>query len=427
MLTSYILVGATALLMPLCAHAAADLGQQHTSGQAQMAPAPTQDARPLSLAEAIELAVTANPGLRSARQDIDIADANRLQAGLLPNPELALLREGMDKGTRTQTVQVSQRLELGGKRAARVALAEGERRLATQDVAIALADLRANVVTAYFDALTAQERLDLAEASLQLAQKVTLAATRRVAAGRISPVEQSRSEVAEAGARLEVAQAVSALGLARQRLLAQWAGTGMLQRPLEKAPADDVPLPPLETLKRQLDDSPQLRRAHEQVDREQTRVRFERAQRIPDVSVTLGNKRDDEIGRNQAVIGLSVPLPLFNRNQGSELAALRQLEKARIDLDGERLRVTQALSEAYQRARLAQEEVSSLKRDILPAAQRAYEASVTGFELGKFSFLDVIDAQRTLFQTRAQYLRALAERYRSGADIERYVSPRPQQ
>ncbi|WUR16036.1 TolC family protein [[Empedobacter] haloabium] len=425
--TSFILVGATALLMPLCAHAAADLGQQHTSGQAQVAPAPTQDARPLSLAEAIELALAANPGLRSARQDIDIADANRLQAGLLPNPELALLREGMDKGTRTQTVQVSQRLELGGKRAARVALAEGERRIATQDVAIALADLRADVVTTYFDALTAQERLDLAEASLQLAQKVTQAATRRVAAGRISPVEQSRSEVAEAGARLEVAQAVSALGLARQRLLALWAGTGALQRPLEKAPADDIPLPLLETLHRRLDDSPQLRRAHEQVEREQSRVRFERAQRIPDVSVTLGNKRDDEIGRNQAVIGLSVPLPLFNRNQGSELAALRQLEKARIDLDGERLRLTQALSEAYQRARLAQEEVSSLKRDILPAAQRAYEASVTGFELGKFSFLDVIDAQRTLFQTRAQYLRALAERYRAGADIERYVPQRPQQ
>ena len=425
--TSFILVGATALLMPLCAHAAADLGQQHTSGQAQVAPAPTQDARPLSLAEAIELALAANPGLRSARQDIDIADANRLQAGLLPNPELALLREGMDKGTRTQTVQVSQRLELGGKRAARVALAEGERRIATQDVAIALADLRADVVTTYFDALTAQERLDLAEASLQLAQKVTQAATRRVAAGRISPVEQSRSEVAEAGARLEVAQAVSALGLARQRLLALWAGTGALQRPLEKAPADDIPLPLLETLHRRLDDSPQLRRAHEQVEREQSRVRFERAQRIPDVSVTLGNKRDDEIGRNQAVIGLSVPLPLFNRNQGSELAALRQLEKARIDLVGERLRLTQALSEAYQRARLAQEEVSSLKRDILPAAQRAYEASVTGFELGKFSFLDVIDAQRTLFQTRAQYLRALAERYRAGADIERYVPQRPQQ
>lgn len=426
--TRFIMLGAAALFMPLAVHAAADIGQQYTSAPAQIASSTaTQDAHPLSLNEAIELAIAANPGLRSARQDIGIAEAAQIQAGLMPNPELALLREGMDKGTRTQTVQISQRLELGGKRAARVALAEGERRVAAQDLAITLADLRGNVTSAYFDALTAQERLDLAQASLQLAQKATQAATRRVAAGRISPVEQSRSQVAEAGVRLEVAQAVSELGLARQRLSAQWAATNVLQRPLEKAPAEAPPLPPLDTLRQQLEESPQLRRAHGVIEREQARVRLERAQRVPDVSVTLGNKRDDEIGRNQAVVGLSIPLPLFNRNQGGELAALRQVEKARSDFDGERIRITQALSEAYQRAELAQAEVVSITRDILPAAQGAYEASVTGFELGKFSFLDVIDAQRTLFQARAQYLRALSERYRSSADVERYVTLRPQQ
>lgn len=426
--TRFIMLGATALFMPLLVHAAADIGQQYTTAPAQIALSTgTQEARPLSLNEAIELAIAANPSLRSARQEIGIAEAGQIQAGLMPNPELALLREGMSKGTRTQTVQISQRLELGGKRAARVALAEGERRVAAQDLAITLAELRGNVTTAYFDALTAQERLDLAQASLQLAQKATQAATRRVTAGRISPVEQSRSQVAEAGVRLEVAQAVSELGLARQRLSAQWAGTSVLQRPLQKAPAEAPPLPPLETLRQQIEESPQLRRAHGLIEREQARVRLERAQRIPDVSVTLGNKRDDEIGRNQAVVGLSIPLPLFNRNQGGELAALRQVEKARSDFDTERIRVTQALAEAYQRAELAQAEVVSITRDILPAAQGAYEASVTGFELGKFSFLDVIDAQRTLFQARAQYLRALSERYRSSADVERYVALRPQQ
>ena len=408
MLTHCIMVGAAALLMPLCVHAQS----------VPPAPAP-QDTQPLTLAEAIDLAVAANPALRAVRLDVAIADAGTLRAGQLPNPELALLQEGTGRGSRSRTVQISQRLELGGKRAARLGLADSDRRVALQALAVAAADLRADVTSAYFDVLTAQQRLELAEASLQLAGKANDAATRRVAAGRISPIEQSRSQVAQAAVRLEVAQAVSALGIARQRLAARWGASGPLVRPLAAAPGDLPPLPPLQRLRQRIDAAPQLRRASEHVEREDARVRLERRQRTPDVSVTLGNKRDDEIGRHQAVLGLSIPLPLFHRNAGGELVALRQLDKARAERDAERLRLTGALTEAWQRADLAQAEVTTIRTEILPAAQSAHDAAVTGFELGKFGFLDVIDAQRTLFQIRARYLAALSERYRAGADIER--------
>jgi cobalt-zinc-cadmium efflux system outer membrane protein len=63
-----------------------------------------------------------------------------------------------------------------------------------------------------------------------------------------------------------------------------------------------------------------------------------------------------------------------------------------------------------------------VRKDILPGAQSAFDAAVTGFELGKFGFIDVLDAQRTLFQSRAQYLSALSARYRSFADLERYIA-----
>jgi len=410
MLTS-IKVSAAALLMPLCVHA-------------QSVPPATapRDTHPLTLAAAIELAVAANPGLRAAQIDVAIADAGTMQADQLPNPELALLQEGTERGSRTRTVQISQRLELGGKRAARLALAASERHVAAQDLAIAGAELRANVMTAYFDVMTAQERLDLAQASLRLAAKATDAATRRVAAGRISPVEQSRSQVAQASVQLEVAQAETGVMLARQRLAALWGDAVPVARPLAGLRTDLPPLPPLELLRERLDAAPQLRRASELVAREDARVRLERTRRVPDLSVTLGNKRDDEIGRHQAVLGLSIPLPLFDRNAGGKLAALRLAEKARADLEAERLRLMGALTDAWQRAQLAQAEVASITRDILPAAQGAYDAAVTGFELGKFSFLDVIDAQRTLFQIRSQYLLALSERCRAGADLERYTA-----
>jgi cobalt-zinc-cadmium efflux system outer membrane protein len=428
MQTRLIMLGVAALSMPLLAVAAQQSDQQTVLlAERPNTPAPTTTGTIITLDEAIRLALASNPTLRSATQSVAIADATKSQAGLIVNPELSVLREGMDRENRTQTVQINQRLELGGKRSARVDVAERERQVALQDVAVAAAQLRADVTTAYFEALIAQERLELARASVQVAEKATLAASKRVIAGRISPIEESRSRVAEAGARLELAQASSELNLAKQRLGALWDRTDAGPLSLERPASDVQALPPLDALRQQLEGGPQLRRARNQVEREEAQVRLERAQRVPDLTVTVGSQRDNEIGRNQAVVGVSVPLPLFNRNQGNMLAALRRTDKARSDLDAERLRVSQALSEAYQRAQLAQQEIASITADILPVAQTTYNAAVTGFEAGKFSFLDVLDAQRTLFQTRAQYLRALSDRYRSVADLGRYVQLRPNQ
>jgi outer membrane protein, heavy metal efflux system len=62
-----------------------------------------------------------------------------------------------------------------------------------------------------------------------------------------------------------------------------------------------------------------------------------------------------------------------------------------------------------------------MRQDILPRAQRAFDAAVTGFEAGKFNFLDVLDAQRTLLQIRTQYIQAQYDRYRAVAELGRYV------
>ena len=125
---------------------------------------------------------------------------------------------------------------------------------------------------------------------------------------------------------------------------------------------------------------------------------------------------------SQTVVGLTIPLPLFNRNQGNLLSALRSVDKAKTDAEVEYLRASQAIADAHQRASVAQEQIDSMRKEILPAAQSAFDAAVTGFELGKFGFIDVLDAQRTLFQSRAQYLSALSARYRSLADLQRYTA-----
>ena len=395
-------------------------------------------AETLTLEQAIARAFAANPSLRAISHGPAIADAEREQAGALPNPELSYLREGSD----TRTVQLSQTLELGGKRSARIGVADRQRELAGDAVAVQRAGLRADVTAAYLEALVASERVALAQAEVELAAQATSAATRRVAAGKISPLEQTRSGVAEANARLELAMAIATSTLTRRKLAALTADPDIGPRPTgDSAPPSDpglrvsfttpalveAPMPPLQELLARLDDSPALRHARATIGHAEAQARLERAKRVPDLTLTLGRKREPaDPARTQTVAGVAIPLPLFDGNKGNMLAALRRTDQARDELEAERLRLQQAVADAWQRADVARIQVAATSESVLPPAQQAYAAAVKGFELGKFSFLDVLDAQRTLFQARAQYLSAQSERYRAIADLQRYIeSPAP--
>lgn len=415
----YFVLGASALFaqaLPVAAQMTAQPATSQTASQDSPA-----TSAPLTLDQAVAKTLATNPSLRAAAFDVAIAAGARRQAGLLPNPELSFVREGTQRGTRTQTVQLSQLLELGGKRSARIKLADSERSLATGNLDVARTDLRAEVMAAYFDALAAQERSQLAQASLDVAGKAAGAASKRVAAGRISPLEEDRAGVVQAGARIELAQAQSDLKVAMLRLAAFWGETSPTFASVAMPELDLAPAPALDVLVRQLENSPQLRLARLQVEREQAQVGLERSQRLPDLTLVVGNKKDDEIGHSQTVLGVSVPLPLFNRNQGALQASLSRADKAQAQLEAERVRVHQDLASAHQRAQLSREQVRSMREDILPAAQRVFDSTVTGFEAGKFGFLDVLDAQRTLLQVRTQYIQALYERYRAVADLGRYI------
>jgi cobalt-zinc-cadmium efflux system outer membrane protein len=144
---------------------------------------------------------------------------------------------------------------------------------------------------------------------------------------------------------------------------------------------------------------------------------------VPDVTVTVGTKRDDQIGRRQAVVGLSLPLPLFNRNEDALRAALRRADAAGDELAATQVETAAALTAARTRYEAARNDVLLLRRDVLPNAQTAYEQTLKGFEYGKFSFLDVLDAQRTWFQAQTRQWDSLEAAWRAWADIERLAGP----
>jgi cobalt-zinc-cadmium efflux system outer membrane protein len=389
---------------------------------AQALPAAAQ--APLTLDAAIERALLSNPGLRAASRDPAIAAAQRMQAGAAPNPELSVLTEGLNNDARSTTVQVNQAIELGGKRGARIALAEREREVASAELASFRSALRVDVITAFFDVLTAQERLLLARATQELSQKVSGAAARRVAAGKVSPVEETRARVAEAGTRIELSQASSELALAKRRLAATLGSAAPIPGDVV-SPATPGAHPGTDQLLARLPAAPQIVRARREIDRQQALANVERSRQYPDLTVSLGSKRDQQFGQRQTVVGLAIPFPLFDRNQGNLLGALQRTDKARDELQALENKLAAELAQASLRLDGAAAELAILREEILPGAQSAYEAAGKGFEAGKFSFLDVLDAQRTLFQAKTQYVRALGDSHRAAADIERIVGETP--
>lgn len=415
-----ITLAVTCALALLAGAAQADVGG--LAEPAAMIVGPVEPSGPLTLAMALDLAMAANPELSAAANELRAVEGSLIQAGLWPNPDISTsIEDTRNRATRSTTVQIGQLLELGGKRAARIASAERGREVAAADLAARRLDVRATVVGAFFEVLTAQERVQQAGDLLALAQRATLAASRRVAAGKVSPVEETRARVAEASARVELHQAEGELVVARKRLAVTWGSPrprfAQADGHMEALPA----LPSDEELVRRLEMAPTLLRSRHEVERSAALAELERTKRIPDVTVSIGAKRAEELGRNQAIVGLSIPFPVFDRNQGNVLEALRRADKARDELRAAELRIGADAAQNQERLKALLVEARTLQQEIVPGARSAYDAATKGFELGKFSFLEVLDAQRTFFQARAQYLRSLSDAHRTAAELERVL------
>ena len=378
-------------------------------------------AEPLSLAKAIELALEGNPEVAAAKRQWEATEGQVLQGRSRPNPELAYSLEDTRSKTRTQSWQLNLPVELGGKRAARTKAAEKTREQAQAQLAELQATVRANVAAAYFDVLTAQERLVLARDSAALAKSSTDTVSKRVAAGKVSPVEESKARVAEAGVRVELAQAASEQRNALSRLFAL---LGRIDAPYTvlEGKAENLPsVPSLADLQPLISSAPGVVLARIEVDRRKALTALEQSKRVPDVTVSVGMQRSNETQRNVLLFGVSVPLPVFDRNQGNLLEALKLEDKARDELQAATVRLHSEVAQARERLSTITAEIQSLQQDVLPGAKSAYDAATIGFENGKFNFLEVLDAQRTYFTAKSQYLKALGEAHRAAADVDRLL------
>jgi outer membrane protein, heavy metal efflux system len=381
----------------------------------------------LSLRDALALALRGNPDLAAFSLEVRAAEAAVPQAGVLPNPVLEIGGDNLgnarktEAGDRTMSIQIGQLIELGGKRAARTRLAETDRDLANWDYEARRIDILSRVAQRFVDVLFSQSRNALAAESVRLARQVADVVAKRVQAGKVSHLEETKARLALASADVELEQARRELVSARQALGALW---GEPNPHFQKAAGDldqMAPLPGYQRLTERVRDNPELVRWATEIARRQAGVDAERAKAIPDVTVTAGVARFSEFDDHAYMVGIAIPLPVFDRNRGGVLEANRRLDKADDERRAAEARLLTELAQTYQRLAAIDNEIETLRMTLLPGAQSAFDAATKGYQLGKFGFLEVLDAQRTLFQTRSQHLRALADYRRGVSEIERLI------
>ncbi|MDX9709875.1 MAG: TolC family protein [Trichloromonas sp.] len=384
-------------------------------------------APPLTLDRALALAEARHPELTAAQEEILAREAELGQAALRPNPTLELELEnfagsGEFSGADAveTTLLLTQPIELGDKRERRRQSAAITLERTRAEQGIVRADLAARTADRFLAVLAAQKRLLLTQSQADLARRSLAAVEDRVAAGQAPATEIHRARLAVIELELEISREEGDLAAARQEL----AGLLGVREDACVVAGELSPLPgppPLEELEAGLADSPGQRRQQLLIEERRRELALEESLGKPDLDLSLGGRYFNEDNDGALIAGFSLPLPLFNRNQGKIAAAGHRRNQAQAEAEGRLQTARAALARAWHEAENARWRTEILDQQLLPTAETAFAAAEYGYRAGKFPLFDVLDAQRTLIDLRQRRLAALIDGQQARIEIERLL------
>ena len=379
----------------------------------------------LTLTDAVRIAVARHPTVAASRNDIEIAQADRLTASRRLNPAFTWTAESyplfqsphpsFGNGQELVT-RVDQELEMAGRRRLRAGAAEVGVDIAGLRLKDRIRQLELDVRRAYFQVVLAKADMEVANGALGEIDRVIDLNRSRLTHGEISGAELRRLQVERLKFVDDVFAAELALRNTRAALLtlmnvsdltAQFDVTEELESPARGTeaistapPSDDAALRAQALAAR-----PDALAAQREVGRADTETQLQRALRTPNITIGGGYKRD--FGTNAVVFGLTVPLPLFNRNDGG----IARADAARRQAENEQAAVALAVSLDVQQALNAvdinRQRVEYIERENLSNARQSRDIVQASYRLGAADLIDYLDAQRAFRDTARTYNRAL--------------------
>ncbi len=379
----------------------------------------------ITLQEAVDTALVNNPNLKAFVYEISSLEKIKIQAGLIPNPEADFEAEDFLGGKELSgikgsqyTLSAGQLFELGGKRSSRINLAETEIVSSRGDYELLKLDVIANVKLNFFSLYQIQKQIEQQRKFVELNEEILKTISERVKAGRTSPAEESKVKVALTNSRIELDRLQRSFSSIQAQLNSLLGTTGKNLIPAT-ALFDSISVPPTrEEITGNIEEIPSIKLLQNEVNIREAALELERSLAVPDLTVNGGVRYLNELKTNSFVAGVSIPLPFFNRNQGNIQSAEVRLEQMDAIKNTRRLNVIAQLNTAYNNLLSAYNNSQQLKNSIIPEAENAYEITRQGYIQGRFAFIDLLDAQRTLFETQTQFLLELSDYYNSLIEIE---------
>ena len=379
----------------------------------------------LNLDEALRLAKERNPSLAAARNSVEIAESRRIDARVRPNPAFTyesgnypLFESPRPPFANTQelTLRVDQEIELAGRRRLRTQAAE----VGITSVEASFQDqqrrLELDVRRSYFGVVLAKADVEVAQVALDEIDRVITLNRARNQQGEISGGEVRRIQVERLRFVDDLFNAQLALRNARSTLLAlmnapdlgvEYDVTEALapSATVTIAPTPPAPLDPAALRTQALTLRPDLQAAQRDVQRADTETQLQRALRTPNITVGGGYRRD--FGSNAIVFGVTVPLPLSNRNQGGVARADAERRQAANLAAAAATTVLLDVQQAINATDVSRARVQYIEREYLTPARESRDIVLASYRLGSANLIDFLDAQRAFRDTLRTYNRAL--------------------
>ncbi len=379
------------------------------------------ESQPARVDDFVQLAVSRNPRIARATIAIDAAQGRHLQAGLYPNPELAVNWD--EFGDRTgpggilTAPKLTQTIVTGRKLSLSQAVAAREIDQATLELLAERYAVVAAVRASFYEAYTLQQRAEVLGELVRLSEEAVANGKILLDNKQIARLDLVQLEVEQERFRTE-AQAVTKELPAAYRRLAAVAGANGLDVPAVSGSFDGLPAYELEGVRTAvLASHPEIRTAKVGVDRAQAAVRRAEADPIPNVTVYAGYIRQYQNKSHDGAAGISMPIPVWNRNQGNIRAAKAELGMAIQSVGRAENELADRVATAFQTYAAAQERAERYRVEILPRAMETYELSMKAFKGGQFEYLRVIQAQRVVAEAKLELNKALGDAWRSAAEL----------
>lgn len=382
----------------------------------------------ITLNDAIEHALHTSPRLKASLASEAASRGERQQAGALPNPEVSYSKENFRAGSAYRAISpaqnvygVSQLIEVGGKRSARKDIADKGVQIAGLESQATALDLIRDVTIAYADAAAAEENVRLSTEQKILAEDVLESVSKRVDAAASPLIQKSRAEV-------ERATAIVALDSAqREHAITRKALATLLD---QDEPAFTLDKKAFFTLAKQgppadpekLKSNPDIAKLDTLLEQSKARLDLERANALPDPNLSAGIIQIPSAKDKALVVGVALPIPVFNANRGNIDKARGELSRTEEDNRFKALSLNADLTRAEQQMKNAYVLARTLSTQILPSAEKAFSLARQGYGLGRFPYIEVLDAQRSLFGARQQHIAALKAYHTSRAVLERLTA-----